>query len=113
MSRAIVMLVGEPFSTSAKTKPAPGRKIDFASAATQSFRAELNDRRKRFKAWLRANAPKVKVTGEFDISLNAVSVELNGTTLDVLRRAPQAARIELESVYTPLATARTRTRTCL
>ena len=34
--------------------------------------------RNDYKAWLRANAPQAKVTGEFDISLNAVAVQLSG-----------------------------------
>jgi minor extracellular serine protease Vpr len=50
---------------------------------------------------LRANAPKAKVTGEFDISLNAVAVQLNGTSLNQLRAAPMVTRAELQGLYYP------------
>src|SRR5205085_628577 len=56
-----------------------------------------------FKQWLRANAPAANVTGEFDISLNAVSVKLNGTTLATLSAAPMVQHVELEGLYTPAA----------
>ncbi len=100
-SRALVQLVGDPLTTSVKTKPASGKKIDWAGQNVRSYRAELSARRNEFKRWLRANAPKAKVTGEFDVSLNAVSLELNGTSLDVLRASPLAARVEFEGVYSP------------
>jgi minor extracellular serine protease Vpr len=71
-SSAVVQLKGDPVSTSSRTKPAHGRKIDFNSNSVRSYRAQLNAGRNEFKRWLRANAPRAKVTGEYDISLNAV-----------------------------------------
>jgi minor extracellular serine protease Vpr len=71
-SSAIVQLNGDPLSTYVKTKPA--KKIDFSSSTVKSYRAQLSALRNDFKRWLRANAPAAKVTGEFDISLNAVAV---------------------------------------
>src|SRR6266850_1241962 len=65
---AIVQLKGDPLSTSAKTKPPKGKKIDFDSSTVKSYRANLSALRNDFKTWLRANAPGAKVTGEFDIS---------------------------------------------
>lgn len=100
---AIVQLAGDPLSTYVKTKPAPGKKIDFNSNTVKAYRAQLNKLRNDFKAWLRANAPAARVTGEFDISLNAVAVQLNGTSLDLVRRAPQVARAEYEGLYYPTA----------
>lgn len=100
---AIVQLAGDPLSTYVKTKPAPGKKIDFNSNTVKAYRAQLNKLRNDFKAWLRANAPAARVTGEFDISLNAVAVQLNGTSLDLIRRAPQVARAEYEGLYHPTA----------
>jgi subtilisin family serine protease len=99
--RALVELKGAPLATYEKTKPAKGKKIDFSSQTTKSYRAQLSALRNDFKQWLRANAPGAKVTGEFDISLNAVSVELNGVTLGTLRSAPMVAAAEFEGVYTP------------
>lgn len=98
---ALVQLRGDPLATSAGTKPARGKKIDFNSSTVKSYRAQLSALRNDFKAWLRANAPKAKVTGEYDISLNAVAVQLNGTPVAKLRTAPQVVRAELQGLYYP------------
>jgi minor extracellular serine protease Vpr len=99
---AIVQLNGDPLSTYVKTKPAPGKKIDFSSNTTKSYRAQLSALRNDFKQWLRANAPSAKVTGEFDISLNAVGVELNGTSLGTIASAPMVKKAQYEGIYHPL-----------
>lgn len=101
VNSAIVVLKSDPVSTSVKTKPAPGKKIDFSSNTVKSYRAQLSALRNDFKQWLRANAPAAKVTGEFDISLNAVAVQLNGTSIDALRGAPQVASVQPELLYAP------------
>src|SRR5262249_51436573 len=101
-SSAIVQLNGDPLSTYVKTKPAPGKKIDFSSNTTKSYRAELSALRNDFKQWLKANAPAAKVTGEYDISLNAVAVQLNGTSLGTLASAPMVSKAEYEGLYHPL-----------
>lgn len=100
-SSALVQLNGDPLATYVKTKPAPGKKIDFKASTTKSYRAQLSALRNDFKAWLRANAPKAKVTGEFDISLNAVAVQLNGESLTTIARAPQARQVEYQGLYYP------------
>jgi len=102
-STAIVQLKGDPLSTSAKTKPPQGKKIDFDSSTVKSYRANLSALRNDFKTWLRTNAPGAKVTGEFDISLNAVSVSLNGEKLETLAAAPMVQRAEYEGLYYPTA----------
>ena len=102
-SSAIVQLVGDPISTSVKTKPAPGKKIDWAGTNVRAYRAELSALRNQFKQWLKTAAPKAKVTGEFDISLNAVAVQLNGTSLATLRTSTLVKRAEFEAVYRPTA----------
>ena len=99
---ALVVLKGEPLATSEKTKPAHGKTIDFGSTAVKSYRSQLSALRNDFKQWLRANAPNAKVTGEFDISLNAVGVTLNGTTLGTIASAPMVAAAELQAIYRPL-----------
>ncbi|TMB12036.1 MAG: hypothetical protein E6J65_26325, partial [Deltaproteobacteria bacterium] len=98
---AIVQLKGDPLATSAKTKPPQGKKIDFDSAAVKSYRANLSALRNDFKAWLRTNAPGAKVTGEFDISLNAVSLTLNGEKLETIAAAPMVQRAEYQGLYYP------------
>jgi len=101
-TRAIVQLNGDPLSTYVKTKPAPSKKIDFSSDTTKSYRAQLSALRNDFKQWLKANAPSAKVTGEFDISLNAVAVQLNGTSLGTIASAPMVKGAQYEGIYHPL-----------
>src|SRR5262249_31098209 len=58
------------------------------SNAVRSYRAQLNNLRNQFRQWLRANAPRAKITSEYDISLNAVAVPLNGNPLAPITTAP-------------------------
>ena len=99
---ALVVLNGEPLATYEKTKPPAGKKIDFSSTTVKSYRAQLSALRNDFKRWLRDNAPGARVNGEFDIALNAVSVELNGTALGTLRSAPMVVSAEHQALYRPL-----------
>ena len=101
-SSALVQLSGDPLSTSVRTKPAQGKKIDFNGNAVKSYRAQLSALRNDYKAWLRANVPQAKVTAEFDISLNAVAVQLNGATLQQVAAAPQVRRAEYQGLYRPI-----------
>ncbi|RPH62554.1 MAG: hypothetical protein EHM89_05375 [Acidobacteria bacterium] len=100
-SSALVQLNGDPLATSPRTKPPKGKKIDFSSSTVKSERARLSALRNDFKAWLRANAPKARVSGEFDLSLNAVAVQLNGVSLNQLRAAPMVKRVESQGLYYP------------
>ncbi|MGE5347235.1 MAG: S8 family serine peptidase [Acidithiobacillales bacterium] len=100
-SSALVQLKGDPLATYVKTKPAQGKKIDFNNNTVKSYRAQLSALRNDFKAWLRANAPNAKVTGNFDIALNAVSVQLNGASLATIASAPMVQRAEYEGFYYP------------
>src|SRR5438552_3245245 len=96
---AIVQLIGDPISTNPSTKPPHGRKIDFNGQAVRSYRAQLNARRNELKRWLRANAPRARVTGEYDVSLNAVAVQLNGTPLATIAAAPMVQSAEYNALY--------------
>jgi subtilisin family serine protease len=100
-SSVIVQLKGDPLSTYVKTKPAQGKKIDFNNTTVKSYRAQLSALRNDFKQWLQANAPKAQVTGQYDISLNAVAVQLNGTAKSTIETAPQAAHVEYQGIYYP------------
>jgi subtilisin family serine protease len=100
-SSAIVELKGAPLSTNPATKAPHSKKIDFKSYATRSYRAQLNNRRNEFKRWLRVNAPNARVTSEYDISLNAVAVQLNGTPLERIAAAPMVERAEYSALYHP------------
>jgi subtilisin family serine protease len=102
--RALVILNGDPLSTYVRTKPANGKKIDFTSNTTKSYRAQLSALRNDYKKWLQANYPKVKITGNFDISLNAVAVELNGAPLAGIAATPLVKQAQYEGVYHKLNT---------
>ena len=102
-SSVIVQLKGDPLSTYVQTQPPQGRKIDFNSNAVKSYRAQLSRLRNNFKKWLQANARKAKITGQYDISLNAVAVQLNGAAKSRIERAPQVAHVEYQGVYYPTA----------
>src|SRR6266487_1738456 len=100
-SSAIVQLKGDPISVHSATKPAHGKKIDFKNNAVRSYRAQLSARRNEFKRWLRANAPRARVTSEYDISLNAVAVQLNGTSLETIAAAPMVRQVQYNVLYHP------------
>jgi subtilisin family serine protease len=98
---ALVQLRGDPLSTNPRTHPTQGKKIDFNNSTVKSVRAQLSAERNDFKSWLRTNAPSAKVTGEYDISLNAVSVQLNGESLATIASAPLVQTAQYEGLYYP------------
>jgi len=100
-SSAIVQLKGNPITTYSATKPAAGRKLDFKSYAVRSYRAQLAAGRNEFKRWLRTNAPRARVTSEYDVSLNAVAVKLNGTPLETIAVAPMVQSVQYNALYHP------------
>jgi minor extracellular serine protease Vpr len=100
-SSAIVQLKGDPVSTNPGTEPPPGQKINFNSRAVQSYRAQLAALRNNFRQWLQANAPKAVITSTYDISLNAVAVQLNGTSLDMIAACPMVQQVQYNGLYHP------------
>src|SRR5438132_9276647 len=100
-SSVICVLKGDPLSKNSSTKPAPGKKIDFNSTNVKSYRAQLAARRNDFKQWLHTYAPNAKVTSQYDISLNAVAVQLNGTSRDTIASAPMVQQIQYNALYHP------------
>ncbi len=100
---ALVRLKAAPLATSATTRPPAGRKIDFNSASVKNYRAQLAAQRNEYKAWLREHAPKARVTSEFDVSLNAVGVKLNGHTLAQISGSPVVAQAQYQGLYHPVA----------
>jgi len=99
----LVQFNGDPLATYARTKPQPGKKIDFNGSAVKSYRAQLAALRNSYKAWLRTNVPQASVTGEFDLSLNAVSVKLGGATLAQVAAAPMVRTAQYQGLYYPNA----------
>src|SRR5438132_6817126 len=100
-SSVVVQLKGDPLSTYSATKPAPGKKIDFNSNTVKSYRAQLAAGRNDFRNWLRANAPQAKISSQYDISLNAVAVQLNGTSLETIAGAPMVQQVQYNALYHP------------
>jgi subtilisin family serine protease len=100
---AIVQLTRDPLATSAQTKPPKGKKVDFDSATVKAYRALLSAERNDYKQWLRANAPRARVTGEYDLALNAVAVKLDGETLAKVASAPQVRTAQYQGLYYPVA----------
>src|SRR5437588_2440452 len=100
-SSVIVVLKGDPMSKNSSTKPAPGKKIDFNSDKVKSYRAQLSAQRNDFKQWIHTYAPNAKVTSQYDISLNAVAVQLNGTSLDTIKGAPMVQSVQYNALYHP------------
>jgi minor extracellular serine protease Vpr len=100
-SSAIVQLRGDPVSTDSATKPAPGKKIDFNSNTVKNYRAQLAAERNDFRRWLRANASRARITSQYDISLNAVAVQLNGTPLETIAGAPMVQQVQYNALYHP------------
>ena len=99
---ALVQLNLAPLSTSVKTRPPQGKKIDFNSDTVKSYRAQLAAQRRSFKTWLRNNAPAAKVTGEYDIALNAMALKLNGVPLSTIASAPMVRHAEYQGLYYPV-----------
>src|SRR5947208_4021178 len=99
-SSVIVQLKGDPVSKFS-SKLAPGKKIDFNNNTVKSYRAQLSAQRNDFKQWLQTYAPKAKVTSQYDISLNAVAVQLNGTSLDTIKGAPMVQSVQYNALYHP------------
>jgi subtilisin family serine protease len=98
---AVVGLSLAPLATDSKLAPAKGRKVDFNSSAAKSERANLVAQRNTFKQWLKSNAPKAQVTGEYDVAVNAVAVRLNGTALATLRTGPGVTSVGYQATYAP------------
>jgi subtilisin family serine protease len=101
---ALVQLNGEPLATYVKTKPPAGKKIDFNQSTVKAYRAQLSALRNDYKAWLRANVPQASVSGEFDVSLNAVAVKLGGATLAQVAASPMVRTAQYQGLYYPNAT---------
>jgi subtilisin family serine protease len=100
---ALVELTGDALTVNARTRPGRGQRVDTSSAAARNERAQLAVIRNDFRRWLRENAPAARIGSEFDLALHAVSVTLNGTSLDTLRRAPMVRNAELQQLFYPVA----------
>lgn len=101
----IVQLTGTPLAANTTLNRGQTKRVDLGSANTRSARAQLAAIRNTFKQWLNKSAPAAKITSEFDISLNAVGVALNGASIDLVRTGPGVVSVEYQQTYTPLIAA--------
>ena len=101
-SSAIVRLSLDPLATNPSSDRSNGR-VNPSGTHSQAVRADLAHQRNALLAWLRVNAPQVKVTGQYDFALNAVAVRLNGTPIDLLKQGPNVVSVGYQDTYTPAA----------
>ncbi|MGE5116911.1 MAG: S8 family serine peptidase [Betaproteobacteria bacterium] len=99
-----MQLVGDPLATYVRTRPQQGKKIDFDSNTVKAYRAQLSKLRNDYKSWLRTNVPQAQITGQFDISLNAVAVKLNGASLTQVSGTSMVKTAQYEGLYYPNVT---------
>jgi minor extracellular serine protease Vpr len=103
---AIVVFKSQPLATYdghlkgyAKTKPAPGKKLNPNSAASKKYLGYLKTQHSAYATWLRKNAPGAKITSNLYSTLNAVGVKLNGTTLTKLRSNTSVSVVGFATLY--------------
>ena len=102
-SSAIVQLSLKPLATDPLTAPKHGKKLAWGSSAVKSERSRLSAQRNQFKRWLADVAPKARVTGEYDVAVNAIAVRLNGASLATLRTGPNVVSASYQARYAPTA----------
>jgi subtilisin family serine protease len=100
-SSVIVELTGAPLATNPSVDRRANGRVNADAVRSQATRAVLAKERNAFRSWLRTNAPKATITGEFDFALNAVAVRLDGTDPAVLRGAPQVKAVAQQAFYSP------------
>jgi subtilisin family serine protease len=103
---ATIVFKGQPVATYngsikgyAKTKPAPGKKVNPNSAAAKKYLGYLKDQHSAYATWLRKNAPGAKITSNLYLTLNAVTVTLNGNTLKKVKSNPDVSVVEYTTLY--------------
>ena len=104
---AIVTLVDEPIATYAggrpgleRTKPLRG-KLDPTSPAYRAYERFLANEHANYRAKLAQRAPQAVIVAEYDTVLNGFAVQLNGATLDALRKDPKVKTVEASWLYQP------------
>ena len=100
---AIVRFTLKPLATNKGTKRAAGKQLNFRSAAVKNTRAKLAAQHQTYRAWLKANAPRARITSEYDVAVNAVAVRLNGTRLARLAAGPRVRSVSYQATYAPTA----------
>ncbi|MFZ9627808.1 MAG: S8 family serine peptidase [Ilumatobacteraceae bacterium] len=100
-SVAIVQLTGTPLATASGIDRGKSNRVNFNGARTKAYRTQLRLTRDAFRDWMKVNAPKARISKGYDISVNAVVVKLNGTSLATLRLSPLVLRAQYAGLYYP------------
>ena len=99
----LVRFAGAPLATSGKVDRRSNDKVLLTGSRTKSVSASLAAQRNQFRQWLKSNAPKAKITSEYDFMLNAVAVQLNGTSASTLTSGPGVVEVTRQATYSPTA----------
>lgn len=83
------------------TKPARGAKLDPDSPAVRAYVRHLENQHANFRSFLRRNAPGAEVVDSTTLVLNAVTVKLNGASLQSLARGPKVRAASYSALYQP------------
>lgn len=83
------------------TKPVRGSKLDPNSPAVRAYTRHLENQHANFRSFLRRNTPGVEVIGSNTHVLNAVTVKLNGASLQSLARGPKVRAVSYSALYRP------------
>lgn len=83
------------------TKPARGAKLDPDSPAVRAYVRHLENQHANFRSFLRRNAPGAEVVDSTTLVLNAVTVKLNGASLQSLARGPKVRAVDYSTLYQP------------
>jgi minor extracellular serine protease Vpr len=86
----------------ARTKPAPGERLNPQAAEVQAYTAYLRGHQQEFRDWLAQRHPQAQVVRDFQLVANAVAVEANGVSVQQLRRGPGAASVQPAGLFRPL-----------
>jgi minor extracellular serine protease Vpr len=104
----IVQLRDQPLATYdgrvrgyARTKPAPGQRLNVWSHAARAYSGYLAGKRASYRNYLRTYAPTARIAREYRVALNALAVKRNGASIAALARGPNVLRVTPSWRYWP------------
>lgn len=96
-----VQLKGASTATAPGLTRKRGGKLDLAAQDVRNYRANLATERRQFLDWARLNAPRAQRAQEYDLVLNAVAMQLNGTARSALASGPNVTAVFDSALYLP------------
>jgi minor extracellular serine protease Vpr len=85
----------------ARTRPAPGRRLDPAAPEVAAYRAHVQARQADYRAWLATRSPRAQVERSATLVANALTVRANGTSPRTLAQGPGVATVTASWLYRP------------